>query len=158
MFDVHITAFVATWFQEKDAGSTFMPNGLSEAWSPPERRLLLRLFIQLFLEAVFEFGADFGNFHSRAHQKLAAQQFVRLVLIRQFAGHAAILAILIPAEPSVGNGFRADVLKTAENRILLWNLERFAKNVDRDQPLVGSKDLIGPARANCFRDLRLTCL
>jgi hypothetical protein len=120
--------------------------------------LLLRFFIQLFLEAVFEFGADFGNFHSRANQEFAAQQFVVLVLIRQFAGHAAILAILVPAETSVGNGFRADVLETAENRILLGDLERFAKNLDLDQAFVGSKDLIGHARAHCFRYLRLTGL
>src|SRR6266850_833206 len=120
--------------------------------------LLLRFFVQLFLEAIFEFGADFGNFHSRANQEFAAQQFVVLVLIRQFAGDAAILAILIPAETSVGNGFRADVLETAENRILLGDLERFAKNLDLDQAFVGSKDLIGHARAHCFRYLRLAGL
>src|ERR1700682_5073036 len=118
--------------------------------------LLLRLFVELFLEAIFEFGADFGNFHSCAHQEFEAQEFVGWFIIPQFAGHAAILAILIPAETSVGNGFRADVLKTAENRILLGNLERLPKNYDLDQAFVRAEHLIGPTRAACFRYLRLT--
>ena len=108
------------------------------------------------MEAIFEFGANLGDFHSRAHQEFAAQEFVGLVIIYQFASHAAILAILIPAETSVGNGFRADVLKTAKNRILFGDLERLPKNLDVDQAFVRAKYLIGPTRANCFRDLGLT--
>jgi hypothetical protein len=47
MFDVHSTAFVATWFQETDAGSTFTLDfypapfkrrALTAAWSPPQKK------------------------------------------------------------------------------------------------------------------------
>jgi hypothetical protein len=123
--------------------------GMSEGY-------LSTFFVELFLEAILKFGADFCDFHSRADQEFAAQEFVRLVLVRQFAGHAAILAILIPAETSVGNGFRADVLKTAENRILLGDLEGLAENFDLDQAFVRTENLIRGIRARCYRDLRLT--
>jgi hypothetical protein len=114
--------------------------------------------VELFLEAIFELGADLGNFHSRADQEFAAQQFMRFFFIRQLAGDAAVLAILIPAETPVGNSFWADVLKTAENRVLLGDLERLPENLDVDQPFVRTKYLVGPTRANWFRYLGLACL
>jgi hypothetical protein len=114
--------------------------------------------VQLFLEAILQFRADLCNFHPRAHQELATQQFVRLVLIYELAGHTAILAILIPAETSIRNGFRADVLEAAENRILLRDFERLPKNLDLDQAFVWTKYLIGTARGDCFRDLRFAWL
>src|ERR1700676_2117511 len=116
--------------------------------------LLARLFVELLLEAILEFGADLGNFHSRAHEELAAQQFMRLFFIRQFSGHAAILTILIPAEASVGYRFRADVLKTTKNRIFLRDFERLAQDLDGNQAFVGTKYL----RANHICYLRLTGL
>src|SRR5260370_33462537 len=103
--------------------------------------LFARLLVQLFLEAILEFGADLGDFHSRAYQEFAAQQFMRFFFIVQFSGHAAILAILIPAESSVGDGFRADVLKATKNRIFLGYLERLAQNLDVNQALVRTKNL-----------------
>jgi hypothetical protein len=81
---------------------------------------------------------------------------MRFFFIIQFPGHAAILAILIPAESSVGDGFRADVLKTTKNRIFLGDLERLAQDLDVNQALVRAKHLRGPARANHFGYLRLT--
>jgi hypothetical protein len=118
--------------------------------------LFARLLVQLFLEAIFELGADLGDFHSRAHQKFAAQEFMCFFFIGQFSGHAAILAILIPAEPPVRDGFRADVLKASKNRIFLGDLERLTQDLDVDQSLVWTKNLCGPTRANHFGYLRLT--
>jgi hypothetical protein len=96
------------------------------------------------LEAIFQFGADLGNFHACAHQKLAAQEIVRAVFIGEFPDDAAILAILIPAETAVRDGFRADVLKAAKNRIFLGDLKSFSQDFNFNQPLVGAKNLRGP--------------
>jgi len=103
------------------------------------------LLFQLALQAILQLGADLGNFHARAHHKLAAQEFVRAVFIGEFCDHAAILAILIPAEAPVGDGFRADVLKAAKNGVLLRNLERFSQDCDFDQPFVWPKNLRRPS-------------
>ena len=99
------------------------------------------LLLQLFRQAVFQLGADFGDFHSCAHQELATQKFVRLLFIRQLPDDAAILAILIPAEAAIGNRFRADVLEAAQNRVFFGNLKRFPKNLDLHQPFVRAKYL-----------------
>jgi hypothetical protein len=95
------------------------------------------------LEAILEFGADFGNFHARAHQELAAQEFVRAIFIGKFSDDAAVLTVLIPAKAAIGDGFRTDVLKAAKNRILLGDLESFPHNLDFDQTFVRPKNLRG---------------
>lgn len=102
------------------------------------------LLPQLILEAILQFGADFRNFHAGAHQKLAAQEIVRAVFIGEFSDDAAILAILIPAETPVRDGFRADVLEAAKNRVLFRDLESFSQDFNFNQPLVGAKNLRGP--------------
>jgi len=81
-------------------------------------RGILRLLLAKFpLQAILELGADLGNFHARAYQKLATEQFVRLIFVQELSGDAAILAVLIPAESAVRDGFGANVLKGAENGI-----------------------------------------
>jgi len=55
---------------------------------------------------------------------------VRFVLIRQLAGHPAILAILIPAEAPIRNSLRADKLKTPQKRVPLRDLKLFPKDAD----------------------------
>jgi hypothetical protein len=102
------------------------------------------LLFQLALQAILQLGADLGNFHARADHELAAQEFVRAVFIGEFCDHAAILAVLIPAEAAIGNSFRANVLKTAKNRILLGNLKGFSQDRDFDQAFVGPKNLRRP--------------
>jgi len=61
--------------------------------------------------------------------------------VRQLSDHAAILAVLIPAEASIGDGFRADVLKAAQNGVLFGNLKRLTQNLDFYQPFIGAKYL-----------------
>ena len=97
--------------------------------------------MQFILQAILEFGAEFCNFHAGAHHELTAEQFARLVVVNQFAHHAAILAILIPAEPPIRDGFRADVLKAAENRVLFRDLEGLPEDLDFNQPFIGPKNL-----------------
>jgi hypothetical protein len=109
-----------------------------------EKPALPTLFTQLVFEAIHQFGANLGNFHARAHQEFAAQEIVRAVFIRKLSNDAAILAILIPAESAVGDGFRTEVLKAAKNRILLGNLKRLPHNFDFHQPFVRTKNLRGP--------------
>ena len=62
----------------------------------------------------------------------------------QLPDDAAILAILIPAETSIGNGFGADVLEAAQNRVLLWNLKWLPQNLDFHQTFVRTKHLRRP--------------
>jgi hypothetical protein len=57
---------------------------------------------------------------------------MRALFISEFSDNAAILTVLIPTEAAVRNGFRADVLKAAKNRILLGDLESFPHNLDFD--------------------------
>jgi len=102
------------------------------------------LFPQLVLEAIFQFGADICNFHTCAHQELAAEEIMWALFVGKFSDDAAILTVLIPAEASVRDGFRADVLKAAKNRILLGDLKSFPHNLDFDQSFVRSKNLRGP--------------
>jgi hypothetical protein len=70
---------------------------------------------------------------------------VRPVFIREFSHDAAILAILIPAETPVWNGFRTDVLKAAKNRIFFRDLKSFSQNLDFDQSFVWTKYLCAAA-------------
>src|SRR6266849_5734977 len=85
---------------------------------------------QLRPQAPLQLLAQLGHFHARHNDELAAQHFPRLVIIRQLAGNAAILAFLVPAEPSIRNGLWADKLKTAQKRIALWDLKLFSKDGD----------------------------
>jgi hypothetical protein len=115
------------------------------------RLLSAGLLPQLVLQAILQFGADFADFHAGADQELAAQKFMRAVFIREFSDHAAILAVLIPAETPVRDRFRADVLKAAKNRILLRDLKGFAHNLDFDKSFVGAKNLSAARGGDCFR-------
>jgi hypothetical protein len=108
------------------------------------------LLAQLLLQAVFQFRTDLGNFHARAHQELAAQEIMRTVFIGKFSSHAAVLAILVPAKTAVRNRFRADVLKAAEDRILLGNLKGLSQNLDFDEAFVGAKNLAPAIRGRCL--------
>ncbi len=79
---------------------------------------------------------------------------MRLVIVHQLADHSAILAILIPAEASVGNGFRAEVLKAPEYGIFLRDLKSFPENLDLHQAFIGTKYLsrrCGRSRFGCLR-------
>jgi hypothetical protein len=106
-----------------------------------ERKLGEGLLSQFVVQAVFQFGADLGDFHARADEEFAAQEIVRALLVGELSNDAAILAILVPAESSVRDRFRADVLKAAQNRILFGNLESFPQNLDFHQALVRPEDL-----------------
>jgi hypothetical protein len=112
---------------------------------------LRTLLPQLILEAILQFWADLGNFHAGAYQKLAAQEIVRALFIGEFSDDAAILAILIPAETPVRDGFRADVLEAAKYRIFFRDLKSFSQDFNFDQTFVGAKNLRGPIRRSCFR-------
>jgi len=62
-----------------------------------------------------------------------------LVVIGQLALDTTVLAILIPAEATVGDRFRADVLEAAQERIFLGNFEGLAKDGDFNQAFEGPK-------------------
>src|SRR6266568_4754689 len=96
---------------------------------------------QLGAQAPLEFLAQLENFHARHDDELAAQHFARFVVIGQLAGHAAILAILVPAETAVRNGFRADELETAQERVALRHLELLSEDGDVNQLFVRTEGL-----------------
>ena len=73
-----------------------------------------RIRRQLGAQAPFQFLADFRDFHSSHDNKFAAQHLASFVVIRELTGYTAILALLVPAEPAVGNRFGADELETAQ--------------------------------------------
>src|ERR1022692_4331313 len=67
---------------------------------------------------------DSHNGHQRKHE---------------FAFDATILAILIPTEAAIGNGFWADELEAAQERILFGHLECPSEDFDGDETLVRTK-------------------
>ena len=83
---------------------------------------------ELGAEAPLELLAHFGDFHAGHDDEFAGEHFARLVVIGKLAGDAAILAILVPAETSVGDGFRADELKAAQQGIAFRHLEFLAED------------------------------
>ena len=88
---------------------------------------------ELGAEAPLQLLAHFADFHTGHDDEFAGEHFARLVVIGKLAGDAAILAILIPAEAPVGDGFRADKLKTAQQRVAFRHLELLAKDGDLNQ-------------------------
>src|SRR6476620_9784946 len=87
-------------------------------------RLVLR---QLSSQAPLELLAQFADFHSRHHDELTSQHFARVIVIRQLASYATVLAILVPAKPAIRNRLRADELKTAQKRVPFRHLKFFPK-------------------------------
>src|SRR5713101_3819305 len=83
-------------------------------------------------QAPLELLTQLCYLHARHHNEFAAQHFPGLVVIGQLAGYATILAFLIPAEASIRNRFRADELKTSQERVPFGHLELPAKNGDFD--------------------------
>src|SRR5713226_2751240 len=75
-----------------------------------------RIRRELRAQAPLQFLAHLHDFHPWHHDEFAAQHLVRLVLIRQLAGHAAILAILVPAEAPIRNRLWTDELKASQKR------------------------------------------
>jgi hypothetical protein len=75
----------------------------------------------------------------RHNNKLAAEHFPGLIIIRELAGNTAVLAILIPAEAAVRNRLGTDELETSQKRVPLRNLKLSAKNGDLDELLVRTK-------------------
>jgi hypothetical protein len=96
-------------------------------------------------EAPLELLAQFGNFHSGHNDKLAAQHFPGFIVIRQLAGNAAVLTILIPAKTPVRNRFRTDELKTSQKRVTLRHLELLPHDGDVHQLFIMSPVLRGRA-------------
>src|SRR6267143_3596240 len=70
---------------------------------------------QLRPQTPLQLLAQLRHFHARHHDKFAAQHLARLVVVRQLAGHPAVLAFLVPAESSIRNRFRANELEAAKS-------------------------------------------
>ena len=79
------------------------------------------------------------DFHSRHHNELAAQHLPLLLIIGQLAAYAAILAILVPAESPIRNRFRADKLKTTQQRVAFRHLKFFPHDGQVHQLFIGTK-------------------
>src|SRR5260370_35683345 len=91
---------------------------------------------QLRPETPLQLLADIGNGHSGHDNELTAQHLSRLVVVGKLAHDAAILAVLIPAEPAIGDRFRANVLKTPQDGVFLRDLEFLPENCNFYQTLI----------------------
>ena len=91
---------------------------------------------QLRTQAPLQFLAQIGNFHAGHDNELAGEHFADFIVI---ATHAAILAILVPAETAVRNGFRADELETAQQGIALGDLKLPTHDDDFNEFFVRTK-------------------
>ena len=88
---------------------------------------------ELGAETPFQFLAKFGDFHAGHDDKFAGDHFARLIIIGKLAGDATILAILVPAEAAVGDGFRTDELKAAEQGVTFRNLKLSPEDGDLNE-------------------------
>src|SRR5262249_27053545 len=112
-------------------------NGVSKKWSS---RLDYGFILRQFrLQAPFQFLAQFVHFHAGHDDELASQHFARLIVVRQLTAYTAILAILIPAEASVGNRLRAQKLEAAQQGIPLRHLKLLAQDRDLDEFFIRPK-------------------
>ena len=110
--------------------------------------MILRLYF-FRLDLVSELGAKAANqlgrklryIHTLRDHELATQNRARAVFVLQLAIHTAILAVLIPAEPAVGDSVRADKLETAQDGIFFRDEERPAEDINFYQALERTKDL-----------------
>lgn len=64
-----------------------------------------------------------------------------MVFIGKLAADAAILAFLVPAKAAVGDRFRADELKSAQQGIPFGNEKRLACDRDFDELFVGPEHI-----------------
>ena len=81
-------------------------------------------------EAELELRADLRDFHSRHDHEFATKHLARLVLVGELGRHTAVLAILIPAEPAVGDRLRTQKLEAAQERIFFRNFDSFLQHLD----------------------------
>src|SRR5713226_10106351 len=91
---------------------------------------------QLRPQTPLQLLAQLRHFHARHHNKFAAQHLARLVVVRQLARNAAILAFLIPAKSTIRNRLRADELEATQKRIALGHLKFLPQNRNFHQLLV----------------------
>src|ERR1700733_5606802 len=96
---------------------------------------------QFCTQASDQLRCEFRDGHAFRDDEFAAQNGASLILIRELAVHSAILALLIPAETSVGNRFGADELEGAEQGISLGYQEGLPQYRDFDKSLVRPEDL-----------------
>src|SRR6202022_2444496 len=100
-----------------------------------------RIRRQLGAQAPLQLLADFRDYNSRHDDKFAAHHFARFVVIGELAGNTAILALLVPAEAPVRNRFRADELKTAQQRVPFWDLKFLSQYRDLHEFFVRAERL-----------------
>jgi len=77
-------------------------------------------------QAVLNFSAHFVNPYSVLWFQLAGKPGTRFRSLSLIETDAAILTVLIPAESSIGNLLRSQVLKAPQQMIILRHLKFFA--------------------------------
>jgi hypothetical protein len=133
VFVVCGTAWTAPQDQQQNQPDTSAEyNADCEGWAAGTK-----LLPQNGPEAKLQFRADLRDFHSRHDHKFATEHLARLIVIGEFGHDPAVLAILVPAEPAVGDRFRTQKLKAAQERISLRDLHGLLQQLDLDQALVG---------------------
>lgn len=98
------------------------------------------LFEAEIAKAVADLARRFDDFHSGLHHQLAGERLAGCAIRGCFVGDAAILAFLIPAEPSHGDVVGREVLQGAQQHIVFRNLELSSQNLD------GYKFIEGPIK------------
>ena len=111
---------------------------------------MLALFLAAEIEvaqAVPDFVRHVDDAHSVLNHQLAGNRLSNLSSLPEIVVDAAVLAIFVPAETSVGNTVLGEILKAAEQAVVLRNLELFVENLDREQLFVGMKKRSGRTHA-----------
>jgi hypothetical protein len=94
---------------------------------------------ELGSQTPLQFLAQIRDLHARHDDELAREHFAGFVVVGELADDAAVLTILVPAEATVGDGFGADELEAAKQRVALRDLKLFAHDGDFDEFFVGTK-------------------
>jgi hypothetical protein len=91
-------------------------------------------------QAVADFRGHFLHTQAFLHGQLAGKGGAGRASVSQIKGHTTVLAILIPAEASVGDLLRRQILKAPQQRIVLRNLELPAQDGDLHQACEWAKE------------------
>src|ERR1700741_4903413 len=94
---------------------------------------------ELGTQTPLELLTHFGDFHAGHNDEFTRKHLARLVVVGELAGHAAILAVLIPAKAAARNGVRANEMAASEQRVALGYLKLLTHDGDFDELFVGAK-------------------
>src|SRR5262249_30394653 len=94
-------------------------------------------------KAITDLGSDLRHPHPRLHHQFTAQPLTLLRALTIVECDAAVLALLVPAEASIGDVLRRQELEAAQHHVVLGDFDLFPHDGDLDQILIRAEQRAG---------------